>query len=280
MATTEEIFKAIFEHSAAPTAIFNMDTIIVMANEAYCRVSGYSMHDIVGVSWLNQIPPDEINRLKEFHRIRLEENGEPPNEYDFSFFTKQGDRRHGHIFVKLIPGPQLICTSVVDTTEKKKAEDIIAWQREELKQNLIRMDNELAFQAVQFAKYNEHIAWVKNKLEKLRQTCKYDIPIFLESIDEILEGITSQQQAFSWVRLNENFMGSHPKFMQDLLHKHPYLTSSEIKLCTLLHLNLGTKEIAALTNQTYDSVRVARTRLRKKLKLDADDNLVGYLLRF
>jgi len=32
-----------------------------------------------------------------------------------------------------------------------------------------------------------------------------------------------------------------------------------------------------MTFQTYDSVRIARTRLRKKMNLTNDDNLVGYL---
>lgn len=69
-------------------------------------------------------------------------------------------------------------------------------------------------------------------------------------------------------------------FFNRLLEKHPNLTPGDLKLCFLISTNLSTKEIAAKTSRTADSVRVLRSRLRKKLKLDRDQNLYSYLERF
>jgi len=44
-------------------------------------------------------------------------------------------------------------------------------------------------------------------------------------------------------------------------------------------MDLSTKEIAQLMNISYRGVEVARYRLRKKLDLDRNDNLVDFLRR-
>ena len=69
-------------------------------------------------------------------------------------------------------------------------------------------------------------------------------------------------------------------FYDTLVKKYPDLTKTEIKLCSLLKLNLDSQDIAILQNVTLDSVYKARTRLRKKLKLDSDTDLVTFLKQF
>lgn len=45
------------------------------------------------------------------------------------------------------------------------------------------------------------------------------------------------------------------------------LTNKERRLCALIRLDFSSKEIATINNQTLRSVEIARTRIRKKLKL-------------
>jgi DNA-binding response OmpR family regulator len=68
--------------------------------------------------------------------------------------------------------------------------------------------------------------------------------------------------------------------IKNLTEKHPNMTSSELKLCALIRMNLGSKEIADISHQTYDSIRVARTRLRKKLNINKNETLISYLMKF
>jgi len=42
---------------------------------------------------------------------------------------------------------------------------------------------------------------------------------------------------------------------------------------------MTTKEISAITYQSINSITVARSRLRKKLGMDKDENLITYLER-
>ncbi len=207
-------------------------------------------------------------------------SGEVPDEYDFSFYNKQGERKYGHTFVKLLKEHNLIICSFVDVTEKKETEILVEKQREELRLQIIKLNKELAFQAIQFSNFNSAIASFVVELQKLRKQAQKERLSVLIGIENLLAGVEQQQRSFSWINLKDRFLESHPEFMPVLLDMHPNLTPAEIKLCTLLHLNLDTNEIAAITSQTYDSARTARTRLRKKLGLKTEDNLVAYLMQF
>jgi DNA-binding CsgD family transcriptional regulator len=73
------------------------------------------------------------------------------------------------------------------------------------------------------------------------------------------------------------FQNVHIDFYKNLGEKFPDLSPNELKMCAFLKLNMSTKEIAALTYQSQDSIRQARSRLRQKLGVAKEENLVLYL---
>lgn len=82
----------------------------------------------------------------------------------------------------------------------------------------------------------------------------------------------------SWNHFEAYFKNVHPRFFEKLTEQFPDLTPAEIKLAAYLRLNLSTKEIASITFLSNDSIKTARTRLRKRLKLSLEDNLITFLL--
>ncbi|MDE7413780.1 MAG: hypothetical protein K2N05_08370 [Muribaculaceae bacterium] len=69
----------------------------------------------------------------------------------------------------------------------------------------------------------------------------------------------------------------HPDFTKLLETRYPELTPRDIRLCSFLLLGLSTKEIASITYREVRSVESARNRLRKKLGLDANANIIDFL---
>lgn len=67
------------------------------------------------------------------------------------------------------------------------------------------------------------------------------------------------------------------KFIKSLLKLHSDLTQQEIQLCFFIKNDFQSKEIAKLTFRETGSVKVQRSRLRKKLKLKESNNLFTYL---
>ncbi|HSW67404.1 MAG TPA: hypothetical protein VLH16_02385, partial [Bacteroidales bacterium] len=60
----------------------------------------------------------------------------------------------------------------------------------------------------------------------------------------------------------------------------PDLTSSDLRLCAYLRLNLSSKEIAPLLNISVRGVEERRYRLRKRLKLNSEQNLSEFILAY
>lgn len=77
------------------------------------------------------------------------------------------------------------------------------------------------------------------------------------------------------------FVQTHPDFYEHLRADFPNLTPYELRLCAYLKLNLSTKDIATISNISFDSARVARYRLRKTLGIaGSDENLVQFLSKY
>ncbi len=84
-----------------------------------------------------------------------------------------------------------------------------------------------------------------------------------------------------WTDLDYFLDYKNRSFTANLLQVHGRLTNKEIQLATLLRLNLDSKEIANLLFVNPSSVKVARSRLRKKLGIrDTKVTLFGYLNQF
>jgi len=66
-------------------------------------------------------------------------------------------------------------------------------------------------------------------------------------------------------------------FYSKLKTKFPKLSKNEIRLCSLIRLNMNSKSIATLQSITIASVNTSRYRLRKKLNLSENDDLDNFI---
>ncbi len=117
-------------------------------------------------------------------------------------------------------------------------------------------------------------------LKQLKNSHKSNPEKTEENIEKLIKSVGSEMSNNSWSQIEQKIKDTDQQFFKSISEKHPNLTPAELKLSLYLRMNLSTKEISGLTFQTYDSVRIARTRLRKKLNLSNDDNLVGYISSF
>lgn len=82
-------------------------------------------------------------------------------------------------------------------------------------------------------------------------------------------------------RIMDHLMGelqaSSFEFQEKLKQHYPNLTAYDLRLCTYLKANLSTKEIATLLNITPDSVKKAKHRLRKKMRMHPSDGFECFL---
>ena len=80
-----------------------------------------------------------------------------------------------------------------------------------------------------------------------------------------------------WDLFKLYFEDVNKEFYRELASINTDLTSNDLKLCALLKLNMNIKESASVMNIEPASVKTARYKLRKKLKLKPDDDLIEFI---
>jgi DNA-binding CsgD family transcriptional regulator len=76
------------------------------------------------------------------------------------------------------------------------------------------------------------------------------------------------------------FNSAHRSFIERFGCQYEGITAGDMRFCCLLRMNLSTKEIAALLNISIRAVELRRYRLRKRIGLESDINLVAFLMNF
>lgn len=97
----------------------------------------------------------------------------------------------------------------------------------------------------------------------------------LVSIFKLIENSFSNES--DWKIFKEKFEQLNPDFFSSLSAKHSDLSKSEIRLLTLIRIGYSQKEIATILNIAPDSVKKAKSRVRKKMNLGEKETLINHL---
>lgn len=143
--------------------------------------------------------------------------------------------------------------------------------------NMRSKENELTAYTLQVNTLNDALSATKEDLDGLKGTVIDKSA--QQHIAKIIGRINRLMTEDMWDELQDRFQQTHEGFYQALqkVAGEP-LTPVEVKIATLLKLNLSTKDIANLTNRSPKTIDNTRSILRKKLNLDKQDSLVDYLL--
>jgi len=96
---------------------------------------------------------------------------------------------------------------------------------------------------------------------------------------DVLNGInTTIGTHDEWKFFNEQFEQIHRDFVARLREHSSALTPTEIRISILIRLNLSTKQIADLLFAAPVTIKTHRQNIRRKLGIDADDNLTSFLM--
>jgi len=157
---------------------------------------------------------------------------------------------------------------------KIKDEEIDKLNSEKLQTELDLKNDQLTSITMQLLKNKE---FIQNVQEKISDTLhkggsNLELKHLIRSIDQELSNNDS------WDQFAYHFDQVHGNYLEKLSINNIRLSPREIKLAAFLRMNMSSKEIAKLLNITTRGVELARYRLRKKLKLNREQNLVEYLI--
>ncbi len=156
--------------------------------------------------------------------------------------------------------------------------------RQKLKRNKLekeKVDAELAFKkkeltthALHLAKKNEVLEGLKQKANELKTSENNQ-----NGYQQLIRTINFDlQDDNNWENFSKYFQEVHKDFNSNVKEKFPEVTPNELRLMSLLKMNLSSKEIANILNISPDGIKKARYRLRKKLNISTDNSLQDFVL--
>ncbi len=164
--------------------------------------------------------------------------------------------------------------------EKQQAEHaIMQLQNEKLQSEISHKTIELANSTMAIIRKNELLTEINTELDRQQKVLGNNYPSrYFEKLRALINDNISGDH--DWKIFEELFDQAHADFFKRLKFAYPDLTQSDLKLCAYLKLNLSSKEIAQLLNISFRGVETRRYRLRKRLSLISDANLVEFIMQF
>ncbi len=143
-----------------------------------------------------------------------------------------------------------------------------------LNQKLNYKNKELATNMMYLLEKNEFITIVARKLSELKSDVKRSNEDFIQ---QLINELRQNSSTKIWEEFETRFKEVHSDFYDALNNAFPDLSPNEKKICAFLRLNMSSKEISAITYQSVKSINMARFRLRKKMDMERDENLIAFL---
>ncbi|MDQ3292337.1 MAG: LuxR C-terminal-related transcriptional regulator, partial [Bacteroidota bacterium] len=170
--------------------------------------------------------------------------------------------------------------------EAQHAEQVLKAEKEIIKLNNEKLENELFHKNKELASSAMHVTQSLDSIQRLKDQLQ-DTMIRIndgEALHQMRKLLRSVEEEINfennWEQFEIHFNQIHQDFIKRLRVEYPQLTHRDIKLCTYLRLNLSSKEIASLLNLSIRGVETSRYRIRKKMNLEQDINLTEFILKY
>ena len=132
--------------------------------------------------------------------------------------------------------------------------------------------------ALDIGRKNEFSTELINRLESIK---KADSSLKEKELEKIIKFVNSQTQTNKEITLlQKNIAQINQSFYQNLENQFSNLTANDKYMSGLIRLNLSNKDIATIKGISLSSAKMSRYRLRKKLGLDPETDIVDFLQHF
>lgn len=115
-------YQAIFENLKIPIMIADEDINIMVVNQQYEKLVGYSRQELIGKNIMDINIISDKQMLMEYHQQRMLDPASAPSEYEVVTVDKNGNDVRLLLNVSLLPESKLTLVSMLDITEQRLVE--------------------------------------------------------------------------------------------------------------------------------------------------------------
>lgn len=150
-------------------------------------------------------------------------------------------------------------------------------KQKELEQQLEFKNKQLTSYTFNFQQKNKIISQVENIVKDLDKVSSLDgRKLLIQELKKLVKENFSIDS--NWECFRDFFEETQVGFHAKLKLKHKGLRANDLKICSLIRINLNIKETANILGISPGSLKTARYRLRKKLNLKPGQEIIDYLI--
>jgi PAS domain S-box-containing protein len=275
--------------------IKNSNDIFVLVNEKGEQffisdiaktLTGYEVEELLG-NVEDVIYPDDIEIVeKHWERVFANKNKTDIIQY------RHKHKEKGYVWFEAAaqnyldnPAINAIVANIRDITERKKVEErlrasevtknrLFKHERNRIFDELVSNQKALAASTLKLIQNSERDT---NTIKQLTEIEKNTNQEGKKIINKLISEYKHASFNSNWNEFEILFEKVHYFFYEKLNAKFPDLTANERKMCAFLKLNMSSKDISQITFQSEDALKKARLRLRQKLGITREINLVAFL---
>jgi len=147
--------------------------------------------------------------------------------------------------------------------------------KEEMEVKMRYQSKQLTTHALNMLQKNLLLQSLEEDMAEIRKKAKDELKPEIHSLNHKIK--THLKGEKDWDLFKMYFEQINKDFFSRMKDLYPNLTSNDLRLIALIKLNMNIKEVASVLNLSPDSVKNARYRLRKKLKLGTKDDLFEFV---
>lgn len=120
---SENRYRAIFENTGTAAIIVEEDTTISLANAEFEKLTGYARDELENKkSWMRFVVQEDLGRMLHLHRLRRIDANSAVKQYEFHLIDRHKQIKDCIVTIDMIPGSKRSVASLLDITDRKKAE--------------------------------------------------------------------------------------------------------------------------------------------------------------
>ncbi len=198
-------------------------------------------------------PSKALEYFEKYHQLNEE------------LLRQEADRRLQHIKLEL------------EREQAEQREAMLKIENERIERELDLKTKHLATMAMSIV---QHSNFLNSIGKEIGETAKKVAKTHKQSLDELARRLKQQSQSEQeWKQFEKQLETLSPEVIANLAKRFPQLSPTELKVCALIKLGLGSKDMANLLCVSLRSIEAYRLQIRKKLRLKKDVNLGVFILQ-
>ena len=125
---SEERYRTVFESTGTAMAVIDENGYILLANEKYVQLSGYSRTELENHFHSRElVAPTDLHRDQDLRQAAFAHTAGIPNSFEFQMINKTGEEKAVLATTSYLPRSKAIIASLIDISQRKSAEEAVRY---------------------------------------------------------------------------------------------------------------------------------------------------------